>query len=124
MLDEFMALDSRNKRAKWIKKHTDFDLVKEFSDATDDDTNQVSLGDFAEIEAKAYADAVNENGTPRVRADYFLSEGDFSARDAATMRQSFGSDITDAYMAEFRNSGGVIFVKSGGSWHFLVYYPE
>ncbi|APT89682.1 hypothetical protein CFRA_11105 [Corynebacterium frankenforstense DSM 45800] len=124
MLDEFMALDSRNKRAKWIKKHTDFDLVKEFSDATDDDTNQVSLGNFAEIEAEAYADAVNENGTPRVRADYFLSEGDFSAKDAATMRQSFGSDITDAYMVDFRNSGGVIFVKSGGSWHFLIYYPE
>lgn len=121
MLDEFMALDSRDDRARWIEKHTDFDLVL-LVNQKEDITHGLSTGEWTSLEADMYSED-HASDPPTIDNTRFLSDGDFSSDNEKEIEEIFGSDVTDIYDAEFNDSSGVIFVKSGGSWHYLFYYP-
>lgn len=130
MVDEYMALETRDERAEWIKQHTDFDLIREKAEGPMSDV--YSLETFALSQADAYSQTLGEsNSTPKKLEEYVLSEEEknpFSNVDTRRWRDLVGRDTSDSYEAMFESDTGTagIFTlqKREGVWFYVSYQSD
>lgn len=125
LLEEYMSLDNRDERADWIRRHTDFDLLPNAA-LQDDSGLSVSPETWASMQADFYS-ADLADGELTVIDENYLSEEDITPEEFDAQRKELGPGITDAYEAIFDleagygGANGILFVKTGDSWHYFVY---
>ena len=125
LLEEYMSLGNRDERADWIRRHTDFDLLPNAA-LQDDSGLSVSPETWASMQADFYS-ADLADGELTVIDENYLSEEDITPEEFDAQRKELGPGITDAYEAIFDleagygGANGILFVKTGDSWHYFVY---